>query len=102
MGETSGPATLRAHGARRAEWVTVWQVEQATAAPLSVQAHLLAADGTRQVADGLGFATAQWRPGDLFMQRHRFTTPGDTLETGLYDYVTLERAGPTIRLTADR
>ena len=102
VGETSGPATLRAHGARRAEWVTVWQVEQATAAPLSVQAHLLAADGTRQVADGLGFATAQWRPGDLFMQRHRFTTPGDTLETGLYDYVTLERAGPIITLTADR
>jgi len=94
----SGVATLRGYGARAVEWLTVWQVEQATAAPLSVQAHLLAADGTRQVADGLGYSADQWQPGDWFAQRHVFAAPGEALETGLYNYITLERAGPVARL----
>ena len=67
----------------------------------AVQAHLPAADGTRQVADGLGYSADQWQPGDWFAQRHAFTAPGDTLETGLYNYVTLERAGPMSTLSAD-
>ena len=74
---------------------------EATATPLSLQAHLLAADGARQVADGLGFSADQWRPGDSFMQRHRFAAPGVALETGLYNYATLERIGPTMTLTAE-
>ena len=49
--------------------MTLWQVEQATAAPLSVQGHLIAADGTRLVADGLGYSADQWQPGDWFAQR---------------------------------
>ena len=81
--------------------MTLWQVEQATAAPLSVQGHLIAADGTRLVADGLGYSADQWQPGDWFAQRHVFAVPGNTLETGLYNYATLERAGPTSTLTAD-
>ena len=94
-------AVLRGYGARGAEWLTLWRVGQATAAPLSVQAHLLAADGTRQVADGLGYSADQWRPGDWFAQRYAFAAPGVALETGLYNYATLERAGPTSTLTAD-
>ncbi len=101
-GEPGGAAELRGYGARGAEWMTLWQVEQATAAPLSVQGHLIAADGTRLVADGLGYSADQWQPGDWFAQRHVFAVPGDTLETGLYDYVTLGHAGPTSTLTADR
>lgn len=89
-GGTRGPASLRAYGRRDKEWTTVWQVEEATAAPLSVQAHLLSEDGEIEVADGLGFATDQWRPGDWFAQHHVFEQPGSTLTTGLYDYVTLE------------
>ncbi len=100
-GERGGAAHLRGYGARGAEWLTLWQVAQATAAPLSVQAHRIDADGTRQVADGLGYSADQWRPGDWFAQRHLFAAPGETLETGLYNYVTLERAGPTSTLTAD-
>jgi hypothetical protein len=100
-GEPGGAAVLRGYGARDVEWMTLWRVEQATDAPLSVQAHLPAADGTRQVADGLGYSADQWRPGDWFAQRHAFTAPGDTLETGLYNYVTLERAGPMSTLSAD-
>ena len=69
-----------------------------TAAPLSVQAHLYAGEGTPQVADGLGFTSDQWRPGDWFAQLHVFTAPGVALETGLYDFTTLERAGPVIRV----
>ena len=71
------------------------------AAPLSLQAHLNGPDGTVEVADGLGFTSDQWRPGDWFIQRHLFATPGDTLNTGLYNYATLERVGPTITLTAE-
>ncbi|HOU41074.1 MAG TPA: hypothetical protein PK829_07380, partial [Promineifilum sp.] len=63
-----------------------------------LQAHLLAADGTQQVADGLGYAADQWQPGDWFAQRHVFAAPGEALETGLYNYITLERAGPVARL----
>ena len=100
-GEPGGAAGLRGYGARGAEWLTLWRVAQATAAPLSVQAHLLAADGTRQVADGLGYSADQWRPGDWFAQRYAFAAPGVALETGLYNYATLERAGPTSTLTAD-
>ena len=95
------PAVLCTHGARGVEWVTAWQVVEATAAPLSLQAHLIAADGTRQVADGLGFAAEQWQPGDWFIQRHAFTAPAGRLETGLYNYATLERVGPTHTLPTD-
>jgi hypothetical protein len=99
--ERGGAAEVRGYGARGAEWLTLWQVVQATAAPLSVQAHLIAGDGTRLVADGLGYAANQWQPGDWFAQRHVFAAPGVALETGLYNYVTLERAGPTSTLPAD-
>ena len=99
--DATAPATLSAYGARGAEWVTLWDVREATAVPLSVQGHLIAADGTRQVADGLGYSADQWRPGDRFAQRHLFTAPGVALETGLYNYVTLERVGPIITLTTE-
>ena len=100
-GATSGPAVLSAYGARGAEWVTLWEVREATAAPLSLQAHLVGPGGAVEVADGLGFTADQWRPGDRFAQRHLFATPGDTLNTGFYDYVTLERLSPPITLTAE-
>ena len=51
------------------------------------------------MADGLGFTADQWQPGDRFAQRHLFATPGDTLDTGFYNYATLERLGPPITLT---
>ena len=95
-----GPADLWNYAGNGEEWLTLWNVVSATTAPLSVQAHLYAGDGPPQVADGLGFSSAQWQPGDWFVQRHRFAAPGETLETGLYDYVTLEKAGPTVKLPA--
>lgn len=99
-GGGSGPARLEAYGARGTEWVTLWRVAAETGDPLSVKAHLRAGDEPPQVADGLGFTSGQWRVGDLFLQRHLFPQPGDTLETGLYNYVTLEPAGPVIDLPA--
>lgn len=95
---TGGPAELWGYVVKSEEWLTQWRVISATTAPLSVQAHLYTGDGPPQVADGLGFSADQWQPGDWFVQRHLFAMPGDTLETGLYDYVTLEKAGPTVRL----
>ncbi len=93
-GQIGGPAELRGFGVNGAEWVTLWHAIAPAADPLSVKAHLLAGDGGRQVADGLGFASGQWRAGDWFLQRHLFAVPGDSLETGLYNYVTLESTGP--------
>jgi len=95
-----GPAELRGYTATGAEWLTLWRVSEATAAPLSVQAHLTTGDGPPQVADGLGFSSDQWRPGDWFVQRHVFAAPGDTLATGLYDYTTLEPVTGPITLPA--
>jgi hypothetical protein len=86
------------------EWLTVWRVLAPTAAPLSIQAHLLGPDGAgRQVADSLGFPSDEWQPGDVFVQRFSFdgTADGAWLETGLYDYVTLEPVGERVRLAVD-
>jgi hypothetical protein len=96
----SGPAELRGYSTDGNEWFTWWRAGAQTAAPLSVQAHLYAGDGPPQVADGLGFTSDQWRPGDWFTQRHVFTAPGVALETGLYDFTTLERVGPVARVPA--
>ena len=74
-------------------------------APLSVQAHLLDADGNvLAVADNLGYSSDQWQPGDVIGQRFYFgdVSGGAFLETGLYDYVTGRRYGPLHRLPVDR
>lgn len=95
-----GPAELRGAAADGGEWLTVWRVTQTTDEPLSVQAHLYDGDGPPRIADGLGFAADQWRPGDWFAQRHAFDGPGQTLETGLYNYATLEAVSGPVRLNA--
>ncbi|MBP6016469.1 MAG: glycosyltransferase family 39 protein [Candidatus Promineofilum sp.] len=97
---TGGPAELWNYAVNGEEWLTLWRVALPATAPLSVQAHLYAADGPPQVADGLGYSSGYWQPGDWFVQRHPFATPGGMLETGLYNYVTLERAGPAVKLPA--
>lgn len=96
----AGPAGLHGYAADGETWLTLWRVSEMTAVPLSVQAHLYAGDGPPQVADGLGFSSDQWQPGDWFIQRHIFAASGEVLETGLYDYTTLERVAPTLRLAA--
>ncbi len=63
---------------------------------LAVFIHLLDADGTSLAADdGLWVDPLTLRPGDQFVQIHRFTLPHDarayTLELGLYDPLTGER-----------
>ncbi len=98
-----GVAELLGYQVGANEWQTVWQVVAVPDGPLSIQAHLLDANGTvLQVADSLGFSSDQWQPGDVFVQRFAFdgTAEGATLETGLYNYVTLEGVGETIRLPA--
>jgi hypothetical protein len=102
---TANTAELLTYEANGSEWLTVWQVITAPEARLSVQAHLLDADGNvLAVADSLGFSSDQWQPGDVFGQRFNFgsVVGGAFLETGLYDYVTGERYGPLHRLPVDR
>lgn len=95
-----GTAALEGYAGSGPEWLTLWSVRTATTRPLSVQAHLIAPDGSRRVDDGLGYTANQWQPGDRFVQRHRFgpdAPPGD-LETGLYDFTTGQPLGPPVRL----
>jgi hypothetical protein len=95
-----GPAELRNYVAAGNEWLTLWQATAATAEPLSIQAHSDTDEGPPQVADGLGFSADKWRPGDWFLQRHFFPAPSAALETGLYNYVTVQPVSGPIRLEA--
>jgi hypothetical protein len=86
------------------EWWNLWAVQSTMAEPVSLMAHLYPEKGNEPlIADGLGYTADQWQPGDQFIQRHTF--PGAAaaryLETGLYNYLTQEAAGPRLRLFAD-
>lgn len=102
---TVGPS-LSLHGYRQMEeeWWTLWEVQGASGEPLSLLAHLYH-DGASGpvVADGLGYTADQWQAGDRFIQRHVFgaTAEGQYLETGVYNYLTQESAGPRVRLWSD-
>jgi hypothetical protein len=88
FGETAVLSGYRLDGF---EWWTGWQVERETAVPLTAAGHLHVGERPPLVADGLGFTSEQWRPGDIFLQRFAFGQPGDYLATGLYDYVSGEK-----------
>jgi hypothetical protein len=75
---------------------TWWRVETAFDRPFSIMGHLLAADGRAiDQQDGLGLAPDALRPGDVIVQRHRFTRPAGGgpawLRTGVYWTDTMER-----------
>ncbi len=82
-------------------WLTQWQVTAQAEEPLSIQAHLYSTEaGLPQVADSLGFSSDQWQEGDWLLQRHEF--PGQEnglfLQTGVYNFQTMETLGETVRL----
>ncbi len=86
------------------EWFTLWSVTSPAAEPLSIQAHLFAAaDGPAYVGDSLGFSSDQWQAGDWLIQRHDFPGQGNALflQTGLYNFQTVEVVGETIKLPAE-
>ena len=98
-------AQLAGYQVRGDQWFTLWLVTSAAAEPLSMQAHLYtSAASPPLVGDNLGFSSDQWQAGDWLIQRHEF--PGETdglfLETGLYNYQTLELLGDTLHLPAER
>jgi len=74
---------------------TYWQVKERPERPLSLMAHLVAADGTTvQVGDGMGFPIDQWQTGDIIVQRHQLInpiTPAYTFRIGGYWLDTMER-----------
>jgi hypothetical protein len=86
-------------------WTTFWQVESATERPLSMRAHLyLEGQAAPLVGDSLGYTSEQWAPGDTLWQRFPFPASSGAryLETGLYDYQTLEPVGDVVQLPAPR
>ena len=97
-------AQLAGYQVRYDQWFTLWSVTSAVAEPLSIQAHLYTtADGSPHVGDNLGFSSEQWQAGDWLVQRHEFPGQEDGLflETGLYNYQTLELLGDTLHLPAN-
>jgi hypothetical protein len=73
-------------------WSSFWQVASATERSWSVLMHLYTGELAPVVADGLGYQVVQWQPGDVFIQYYDFQEPaGEFLETGIYDFTTLER-----------
>ena len=74
---------------------TYWQVKERPDRPLSLMAHLVAADGTTvQVGDGMGFPIDQWQTGDMLIQQHRLPAPeseGYAFRLGGYWLDTMER-----------
>ena len=92
-----GVARLVGYTAEPAQWRTIWQVEQSNELPLSFFAHLYpqAAEPVPPfTADGLGYSTVHWQPGDVMVQTHLFESAVsdiDRFETGAYNYATQER-----------
>jgi hypothetical protein len=75
-----------------------WRVDEPPPPPVSIFAHLLAADGSLfQAGDALGVPAEDWRPGMVLAQAHHFTigedaAPGDyALAVGLYRLDTGQR-----------
>jgi len=99
---TAGPLTFLGYDLQdqsaAIELRTYWRADEAPARPLSLMAHLLAADGTVvSVGDGLGVPIQTWRPGDVIVQRHhldvsQISIPGPYwVQTGAYWLDTMER-----------
>jgi hypothetical protein len=87
------------------QWLTLWSISAPTREALSLQAHYFteAAAGP-YIGDSLGFSSEQWQTGDWLLQRFVFpeAEEGLYLETGLYNFQTLEEVGETINLAAEQ
>jgi hypothetical protein len=96
-------AFLQLDGYRTAngQWITAWTILSPTSQPLSLQAHFYENEAAQPIiADSLGYSSDQWQKGDLFI--NRFTIADDweprSLETGLYNFQTLDPVGQRLRL----
>jgi O-antigen ligase len=90
-----GPLTFAGHeihqDGRTITLITYWLVEARPGRPFSLMAHLIDAEGRPVVVgDGLGVPVEQLEPGDLLVQRHDLSVPGEVpagtywLQTGVY------------------
>jgi hypothetical protein len=103
MTAAEGPATLYGFQVDGSVWTTFWQVKNPIKRPLSAFAHLyIKGQPEPLIGDNLGYSPEQWLPGDTFWQRFSFPITEDILylETGLYDYQSLEALGDVIQLPA--
>ncbi|MBN1249749.1 MAG: hypothetical protein JXC32_18950, partial [Anaerolineae bacterium] len=101
-----GPLAFVGYAVAGTQAWTYWRVDAIPGQPLSLMAHLVAANGTTvAVGDGMGFPLDQWQVGDIIVQRHAFASAdgATALEIGGYWLDTLERwhtsdGGDSIRL----
>jgi hypothetical protein len=100
-----GPlATLDGYQEGADAWVNFWRVEATPDQPISIRAHLYSDDSsTPQVDDGLGYSGEQWQAQDIIWQRHQFSSMDNAsyLETGIYNYLTLDVIGEMVSLPAN-
>jgi hypothetical protein len=98
-------ATLTGYQVGQDVWVNFWKIETTPDQPVSIRAHLYtSASPPPLVDDGLGFSAEQWRAQDTLWQRHQFPITDDAsyLETGLYNYQTLETIGEKLNLPVQK
>ncbi|MFN2180837.1 MAG: glycosyltransferase family 39 protein [Candidatus Promineifilaceae bacterium] len=99
------PATLDGYQVGTDAWVNFWRVEATPDQPISLRAHLYSeGNPTPLVDDALGYPGELWRAQDTIWQRHWFSSMDDAsyLETGIYNYLTLDVIGEMVRLPANR
>jgi hypothetical protein len=100
----SDKAQLAGYTVSADQWATMWQVTSEAEDPLSLQAHLYTTEtGPPHVGDSLGFSSDQWQAGDWLLQQFEFPgqTDGQYMQTGVYNFQTLEEVGETVNLPAD-
>ena len=98
-------STLTGYQVAGDSWVNFWDIEITPDQPLSLRAHLYNADSPPPlVEDGLGYTVEQWQAGDTLWQRHQFSSLEGAihLETGFYNYQTLEDVGEMLHLPVDK
>lgn len=82
-------------------WITEWSINDLVTEPVSLQAHLYAdSSAPPLVGDTLGYSSDQWQPGDRLLQRFDFSEQEMPLylDTGVYNYQTLELLGELLQL----
>ena len=98
---TGDLATLTGYQVNPKMWVNFWNIAATPDQPVSFRAHLYnSLSPTPLVADSLGYSGGQWQAGDTLWQAHLFPTMENAthLETGLYNYQTLDMLGQILTL----
>jgi 4-amino-4-deoxy-L-arabinose transferase-like glycosyltransferase len=97
-------ASATATPGKELKLVSYWEVASSKDAPLSIFVHVLDDENAVRAGwDGLSASSTGWQQGDILVQAHTLSLPGDIepgtyrVEMGLYSPETLNRVSPYVR-----